>query len=105
MILLGFIITSSITLLFLIASQMRKNSTDEHSRNILKHLSILEIAMGALSMMLGLFLLFDWIEKNTIADFYSFKPDLIMITASFLFGVLNLSMFGVLVIKLARKAS
>jgi hypothetical protein len=102
MILLLLITIVSALLLFLIVVSLRKNNVDEYGRSILKNLSFLELAMAALSMMLGLFILFDLIEASTLADFYSYKKELITISIAFVLGVLHLSLFGILVFRLVR---
>jgi hypothetical protein len=104
MILLLLISIISISLLFLIANCLRKNNKDEHSKIILKNLSILELAMGALSMMLGLFLLFELIEVSTLEDFSTHTPELILITTAIVFGILHLALFIVLTVKRLSKS-
>lgn len=102
MILLLLIIIVSSILLFLIARSLKKNSTDEYDRTVLKNLSIMELAMAALSMMLGLFLLFDLIEESTLANFYSYKKELITISIAFVLGMLHLSIVGVLMVRFIK---
>lgn len=102
MILLLLIIIISGILLFLIANRLKKHATDEYNRTILKNLSIMELAMSALSMMLGLFLLFDLIKESTLANFYSYKKELITISIAFVLGMLHLSIVGVLMVRFIK---
>jgi hypothetical protein len=62
----------------------------------------MELAMAALSMMLGLFLLFDLIESSTQANFYSYKKELITISIAFVFGAIHVAMVGVLLVRLIK---
>jgi hypothetical protein len=99
MILLLLIIIVSAILLFLITGSLKKNSTDEYDTTILKNLSIMELAMAALSIILGLFLLFDLIEESMLANFYSYKKELITISIAFVLGAIHLSLVGVLMVR------
>lgn len=102
MILLLLIIIVSVLILFLIARTLKKNSTDEYTKSMLKNLSIMELAMAALSIMLGLFLLFDLIEESTLANFYSYKKELITISIAFVLGMIHLSLVGILLMRFIK---
>jgi hypothetical protein len=92
-----------IPILTVVSHNLKEKITDVEGQNLLKYMGILALALGALSVMLGVFLLFEFIEHQTLAEISFYTSELILISILSGIGAVYIFVFGLIFTKLRKK--